>query len=38
MSDEFQGALFQAWLGRQNTQHTVRYSELAPDRFKEFRR
>jgi site-specific recombinase XerD len=24
----------QAWLGHKNTQHTVRYTELAPDRFK----
>src|SRR5215472_14967048 len=26
----------QAWLGRKNIQHTVRYTELAPDRFKNF--
>ena len=26
----------QAWLGHRNIQHTVRYTELAPDRFKEF--
>src|SRR5690349_16793899 len=26
----------QAWLGHKNIQHTVRYTELAPDRFKEF--
>ena len=26
----------QAWLGRRNIQHTVRYTELAPDRFKNF--
>ena len=26
----------QAWLGHKNIQHTVRYSELAPDRFKNF--
>jgi integrase len=26
----------QAWLGHKNIQHTVRYSELAPDRFKDF--
>jgi site-specific recombinase XerD len=25
-----------AWLGYRNIQHTVRYTELAPDRFKEF--
>jgi hypothetical protein len=24
----------QAWLGHKNIQHTVRYIELAPDRFK----
>src|SRR2546425_5635704 len=24
----------QAWLGHRNIQHTVRYTELAPDRFK----
>jgi len=24
----------QAWLGHKNIQHTVRYTELAPDRFK----
>jgi site-specific recombinase XerD len=29
------GAL-QAWLGHRNIQHTVRYTELAPDRFKNF--
>ena len=29
------GAL-QAWLGHKNIQHTVRYTELAPDRFKDF--
>jgi site-specific recombinase XerD len=23
----------QAWLGHKNIQHTVRYTELAPDRF-----
>src|SRR5436190_7869195 len=28
----------QAYLGHRNIQHTVRYTELAPDRFKEFRR
>jgi type 1 fimbriae regulatory protein FimB/type 1 fimbriae regulatory protein FimE len=27
----------QAWLGHRNIQHTVRYSELAPDRFRNFR-
>jgi hypothetical protein len=26
----------QAWLGHKNIQHTVRYTELAPDRFKKF--
>ncbi len=26
----------QAWLGHRNIQHTVRYTELAPDRFKRF--
>jgi integrase len=26
----------QAWLGHKNIQHTVRYTELAPDRFKYF--
>src|SRR5262249_8229095 len=26
----------QAWLGHRNIQHTVRYSELAPDRFRNF--
>ena len=26
----------QAWLGHRNIQHTVRYAELAPDRFKNF--
>jgi hypothetical protein len=25
-----------AWLGHKNIQHTVRYTELAPDRFKNF--
>ena len=26
----------QAWRGHKNIQHTVRYTELAPDRFKNF--
>ena len=26
----------QTWLGHKNIQHTVRYTELAPDRFKNF--
>jgi site-specific recombinase XerD len=26
----------QAWLGHRNTPHTVRYTELAPERFKDF--
>jgi site-specific recombinase XerD len=26
----------QAWLGHKNIQHTVRYTELAPDRFTDF--
>jgi integrase len=26
----------QAWLGHRNIQHTLRYTELAPDRFKDF--
>jgi integrase len=26
----------QAWLGHRNIQHTVRYTEVAPDRFKNF--
>jgi site-specific recombinase XerD len=26
----------QAWLGHKNIQHTVRYTELAPNRFKNF--
>jgi hypothetical protein len=26
----------QAWLGHKNIQHTVRYTELAPERFKHF--
>jgi integrase len=26
----------QAWMGHRNIQHTVRYTELAPDRFKNF--
>jgi type 1 fimbriae regulatory protein FimB/type 1 fimbriae regulatory protein FimE len=26
----------QAWLGHRNIMHTVRYTELAPDRFKDF--
>ena len=26
----------QAWLGHKNIQHTVRYAELAPERFKNF--
>jgi hypothetical protein len=30
------GGPLQAWLGHRNIQHTVRYTELAPDRFKNF--
>jgi site-specific recombinase XerD len=26
----------QAYLGQKNIQHTVRYTELAPDRFRDF--
>jgi integrase len=26
----------QAWLGHRNIQHTVRYTELSPDRFRDF--
>jgi site-specific recombinase XerD len=26
----------QAWLGHKNIQHTVRYTELVPNRFKDF--
>jgi site-specific recombinase XerD len=26
----------QAYLGHKNIQHTIRYTELAPDRFKDF--
>jgi site-specific recombinase XerD len=26
----------QAWLGHKSIQHTVRYTEMAPDRFKNF--
>lgn len=26
----------QAWLGHRNIQHTVRYTELAPTRFRDF--
>jgi integrase len=26
----------QAWMGHKNIQHTVRYTELSPDRFKDF--
>jgi type 1 fimbriae regulatory protein FimB/type 1 fimbriae regulatory protein FimE len=26
----------QAWLGHKNIQHTVRYTGLAPDRFRDF--
>jgi site-specific recombinase XerD len=26
----------QAWLGHKNIQHTIRYTEMAPDRFKGF--
>jgi hypothetical protein len=25
-----------AWLGHKNIQHTVRYTELAPNRFRDF--
>ena len=27
---------FQAYLGHKNIQHTVRYTALSPDRFKDF--
>jgi type 1 fimbriae regulatory protein FimB/type 1 fimbriae regulatory protein FimE len=26
----------QAWMGHKNIQHTVRYTELSPTRFKDF--
>jgi len=26
----------QAWMGHRNIQHTVRYTQLAPDRFRDF--
>ena len=26
----------QAWMGHKNIQHVVRYTELAPDRFRDF--
>jgi len=26
----------QAWLGHKNIQHTVRYTELSPERFRDF--
>jgi type 1 fimbriae regulatory protein FimB/type 1 fimbriae regulatory protein FimE len=26
----------QAWLGHRNIQHTVRYTEMAPNRFRDF--
>jgi hypothetical protein len=29
-------ASLQAWLGHKNIQHTVRYTELSPHRFKDF--
>jgi site-specific recombinase XerD len=29
-------AAVQAWMGHKNIQHTVRYTELAPDRFTDF--
>jgi site-specific recombinase XerD len=28
--------MMQAYLGHHNIQHTVRYTELAPDRFRDF--
>ena len=30
--------VLQAYLGHRNIQHTVRYTELSPTRFKDFRR
>jgi hypothetical protein len=30
------GPFCRTYLGHKNIQHTVRYTELAPDRFKEF--
>ena len=34
--NQSEAATLQAYLGRSNIQHTVRYTELAPDRFKHF--
>jgi type 1 fimbriae regulatory protein FimB/type 1 fimbriae regulatory protein FimE len=34
--DSRAGDSHQAYLGHKNIQHTVRYTELAPDRFKDF--
>ena len=28
--------VLQAWLGHRNIQHTVRYTEMAPNRFRDF--
>ena len=32
---EGEGRAIQAWMGHKNIRHTVRYTELAPDRFKD---
>jgi type 1 fimbriae regulatory protein FimB/type 1 fimbriae regulatory protein FimE len=34
-AEAFVGHL-QAWLGHKNIQHTVRYTELSPERFRDF--
>jgi type 1 fimbriae regulatory protein FimB/type 1 fimbriae regulatory protein FimE len=36
LPDAFLARALQAWLGHKNIQHTVRYTELALDRFKNF--
>jgi site-specific recombinase XerD len=35
-SDPMTAEHIQAYLGHKNIQHTVRYTELAPTRFKDF--
>ena len=32
----FDTRALQAWLGHKNIQHTVRYTELSPERFRDF--
>ncbi len=37
-SDDHDTRTIQDYLGHKNIQHTIRYTELSPTRFKDFRR